>query len=85
MSFVDHPLNYRRIWRSSINLTLSKVVTSDKEGCMEPERLQGVEELASIKIRSIIISQSHDTLLGTVINVLSIGNRSQQWTRIVDS
>ena len=83
MSFRDHSLDNIWIRCRSVDRTFSKVVAGDKECRMEAELLQDVQKLIGVQIWAVIVSQSDNFILDTIIYVGVIRDFPQKRSRIV--
>lgn len=79
MTLGKHSLDNRAPCSSSVNRTLSVVVTGDEEGCLEAVGCKFVKKIAGVKIRTIVISQGDITRVIAVVDILTIGNTSKNW------
>lgn len=85
MSFGDHPLDHSRPRRRLIDRSLPIVVPGDEEGGLEVVGSKQVQQVVGVDVRTIIVRQPNHTIAGAVVDVGSVRDGAQHWTRNVGS
>ena len=85
MSFGDHPLDHSRPRRRLVDRSLPIVVPGDEEGGLEVVGSKQVQQVVGVDVRTIIVRQPNHTIAGAVVDVGSVRDGAQHWTRNVRS